>query len=196
MVNGISSLGTFGGATFRPEALQAYQQYLQQIQQANPQQTDRLTKQSYASLINPSGVAQAQNFATMVNNNLYQQLPYNDKYGNDIFAQQLFNNQTGQTYGNSGNYAKLNNSFVAGKYSGGDIFAQQLFNNPTGQTYGNSGNYAQLNNSFVAGKYSGGDIFAQQLYKTKPWEQISNQTTAKANAGYNFPQYQQNGYLA
>ena len=159
MVNGISSLGTFGGATFRPEALQAYQQYLQQIQQANPQQTDRLTKQSYASLINPSGVAQAQNFATMVNNNLYQQLPYNDKYGNDIFA-------------------------------------QQLFNNPTGQTYGNSGNYAQLNNSFVAGKYSGGDIFAQQLYKTKPWEQISNQTTAKANAGYNFPQYQQNGYLA
>lgn len=159
MVNGISSLGTFGGATFRPEALQAYQQYLQQIQQANPQQTDRLTKQSYASLINPSGVAQAQNFATMVNNNLYQQLPYNDKYGNDIFAQQLFNNQTGQTYGNSGNYA-------------------------------------QLNNSFLAGKYSGGDIFTQQLYKTKPWEQISNQTTAKANAGYNFPQYQQNGYLA
>lgn len=159
MVNGISSLGTFGGATFRPEALQAYQQYLQQTQQANPQQTDRLTKPSNVSLINPSGVAQAQNFATMVNNNLYQQLPYNDKYGNDIFAQQLFNNQTGQTYGNSGNYA-------------------------------------QLNNSFLAGKYSGGDIFAQQFEKSKPWEQISNQTTAKANAGYNFPQYQQNGYLA
>lgn len=37
MVNGISSLGTFGSATFRPEALQAYQQYLQQTQQANPQ---------------------------------------------------------------------------------------------------------------------------------------------------------------
>lgn len=110
-------------------------------------------------MINPSGVAQAQNFAAMVNNNPYQQFPYNDKYSNDIFAQQLFNNQTGQTYGNYGNYA-------------------------------------QLNNSFVAGKYSGGDIFAQQLYKTKLWEQISNQTTAKANAGYNFPQYQQNGYLA
>ena len=159
MVNGISSLGTFGGATFRPEALQAYQQYLQQTQQQNAQQTNGLIQQSNASLINPSGVAQAQNFATMVNNNPYQQFPYNDKYGNDIFAQQLFNNQTGQTYGNFGNYA-------------------------------------QLNNSFLAGKYSGGDIFAQQLYKTKPWEQISNQTTAKANAGYNFPQYQQNGYLA
>lgn len=159
MVNEIGSLGTFGSATFRPEALQAYQQYLQQTQQANPQQTGRLTQQSNASLINPSGVAQAQNFAAMVNNNPYQQFPYNDKYGNDIFAQQLFNNQTGQTYGNYGNYA-------------------------------------QLNNSFVAGKYSGGDIFAQQLYKTKPWEQISNQTTAKVNAGYNFPQYQQNGYLA
>lgn len=156
MVNEIGSLGTFGSATFRPEALQAYQQYLQQTQQANPQQTDKLIQPSNASLINPSGVAQAQNFAAMVNNNPYQQFPYNDKYSNDIFAQQLFNNQTGQTYGN----------------------------------------YAQLNNSFVAGKYSGGDIFAQQLYKTKPWEQISNQTTAKANAGYNFPQYQQNGYLA
>lgn len=127
MVNGISSLGTFGGATFRPEALQAYQQYLQQTQQANPQQTDRLTQPSNVSLINPSGVAQAQNFATMVNNNPYQQFPYNDKYSNDIFAQQLFNNQTGQTYGNSSNYAQLNNSFVAGKYSGGDIFAQQLY---------------------------------------------------------------------
>ena len=125
MVNGISSLGTFSGATFRPEALQAYQQYLQQTQQANPQQTDRLIQPSNASLINPSGVAQAQNFATMVNNNPYQQFPYNDKYGNDIFAQQLFNNQTGQTYGNSGNYAQLNNSFVAGIYSG-DIFAQQF----------------------------------------------------------------------
>lgn len=159
MVNGISSLGTFGGATFRPEALQAYQQYLQQTQQQNAQQTDRLTQQSNISLINPSGVAQAQNFAAMVNNNPYQQFPYNSKYSNDIFA-------------------------------------QQLFNNPTGQTYGNYGNYAQLNNSFLAGKYSGGDIFAQQLYKTKPWEQISNQTTAKVNAGYNFPQYQQNGYLA
>lgn len=159
MVNEIGSLGTFGGATFRPEALQAYQQYLQQTQQQNAQQTDKLIQPSNASLINPSGVAQAQNFAAMVNNNPYQQFPYNDKYSNDIFAQQLFNNQTGQTYGNYGNYA-------------------------------------QLNNSFVAGKYSGGDIFAQQLYKTKPWEQISNQTTAKANAGYNFPQYQQNGYLA
>ena len=159
MVNEIGSLGTFGSATFRPEALQAYQQYLQQTQQQNAQQTDRLIQQSNASLINPSGVAQAQNFATMVNNNPYQQFPYNDKYSNDIFAQQLFNNQTGQTYGNYGNYA-------------------------------------QLNNSFLASKYSGGDIFAQQLYKTKPWEQISNQTTAKANAGYNFPQYQQNGYLA
>lgn len=159
MVNEIGSLGTFGSATFRPEALQAYQQYLQQTQQQNAQQTDRLIQPSYASLINPSGVAQAQNFAAMVNNNPYQQFPYNSKYSNDIFAQQLFNNQTGQTYGNYGNYA-------------------------------------QLNNSFVAGKYSGGDIFAQQLYKTKPWEQISNQTTAKANAGYNFPQYQQNGYLA
>lgn len=159
MVNEIGSLGTFGSATFRPEALQAYQQYLQQTQQQNAQQTDKLIQPSNASLINPSGVAQAQNFAAMVNNNPYQQFPYNDKYSNDIFAQQLFNNQTGQTYGNYGNYA-------------------------------------QLNNSFVAGKYSGGDIFAQQLYKTKPWEQISNQTTAKANAGYNFPQYQQNGYLA
>ncbi len=159
MVNGISSLGTFGGATFRPEALQAYQQYLQQTQQQNAQQTDKLIQQSNASLINPSGVAQAQNFAAMVNNNPYQQFPYNSKYSNDIFAQQLFNNQTGQTYGNYGNYA-------------------------------------QFNNSFVAGKYSGGDIFAQQLYQSKPWEQISNQTTAKANAGYNFPQYQQNGYLA
>ena len=158
MVNEIGSLGTFGSATFRPEALQAYQQYLQQTQQANPQQTGRLTQQSNASLINPSGVAQAQNFATMVNNNPYQQFPYNDKYSNDIFAQQLFNNQTGQTYGNSGNYAQFNNSFLAGKYSN--------------------------------------DIFAQQLYQSKPWEQISNQTTAKANAGYNFPQYQQNGYLA
>ncbi len=159
MVNEIGSLGTFGSATFRPEALQAYQQYLQQTQQQNAQQTDKLIQQSNASLINPSGVAQAQNFATMVNNNPYQQFPYNSKYSNDIFAQQLFNNQTGQTYGNYGNYA-------------------------------------QFNNSFLAGKYSGGDIFAQQLYKTKPWEQISNQTTAKANAGYNFPQYQQNGYLA
>ena len=159
MVNGISSLGTFGSATFRPEALQAYQQYLQQTQQQNAQQTDKLIQPSNASLINHSGVAQAQNFAAMVNNNPYQQFPYNSKYSNDIFA-------------------------------------QQLFNNSTGQTYGNYGNYAQLNNSFVAGKYSGGDIFAQQLYKTKPWEQISNQTTAKANAGYNFPQYQQNGYLA
>lgn len=159
MVNGISSLGTFGSATFRPEALQAYQQYLQQTQQQNAQQTDKLIQPSNASLINPSGVAQAQNFAAMVNNNPYQQFPYNSKYSNDIFA-------------------------------------QQLFNNSTGQTYGNYGNYAQLNNSFVAGKYSGGDIFAQQLYKTKLWEQISNQTTAKANAGYNFPQYQQNGYLA
>lgn len=159
MVNEIGSLGTFGSATFRPEALQAYQQYLQQTQQQNAQQTDSLIQPSNASLINPSGVAQAQNFAAMVNNNPYQQFPYNSKYSNDIFA-------------------------------------QQLFNNSTGQTYGNYGNYAQLNNSFVAGKYSGGDIFAQQLYKTKPWEQISNQTTAKANAGYNFPQYQQNGYLA
>lgn len=159
MVNEIGSLGTFGSATFRPEALQAYQQYLQQTQQQNAQQTDRLLQPSNASLINPSGVAQAQNFAAMVNNNPYQQFPYNSKYSNDIFAQQLFNNQTGQTYGNYGNYA-------------------------------------QFNNSFLAGKYSGGDIFAQQLYKTKPWEQISNQTTAKANAGYNFPQYQQNGYLA
>ena len=90
MVNEISSLGTFGGATFRPEALQAYQQYLQQTQQANPQQTDRLTQQSNVSLINPSGVAQAQNFTTMVNNNPYQQFPYNSKYSNDIFAQQLY----------------------------------------------------------------------------------------------------------
>ena len=158
MVNEIGSLGTFGSATFRPEALQAYQQYLQQTQQANPQQTDRLIQQSNASLINPSGVAQAQNFAAMVNNNPYQQFPYNSKYSNDIFAQQLFNNQTGQTYGNYGNYAQFNNSFLAGKYSN--------------------------------------DIFTQQLYQSKPWEQISNQTTAKANAGYNFPQYQQNGYLA
>lgn len=114
MVNEIGSLGTFGGATFRPEALQAYQQYLQQTQQSN------------VSLINPSGVAQAQNFAAMVNNNPYQQFPYNSKYSNDIFAQQLFNNQTGQTYGNSGNYAQLNNSFLAGKYSN-DIFTQQLY---------------------------------------------------------------------
>lgn len=90
MVNGISSLGTFGGATFRPEALQAYQQYLQQTQQANPQQTNRLTQQSNISLINPSGVAQAQNFAAMVNNNPYQQFPYNSKYSNDIFTQQLY----------------------------------------------------------------------------------------------------------
>lgn len=126
MVNGISSLGTFSGATFRPEALQAYQQYLQQTQQQNAQQTDRLIQPSNASLINPSGVAQAQNFATMVNNNPYQQFPYNSKYSNDIFAQQLFNNQTGQTYGNSGNYAQLNNSFLAGKYSN-DIFTQQLY---------------------------------------------------------------------
>ena len=155
MVNGISSLGTFGSATFRPEALQAYQQYLQQTQQQNAQQTDKLIQQSNASLINPSGVAQAQNFAAMVNNNPYQQFPYNSKYSNDIFAQQLFNNPTGQTYGN----------------------------------------YAQFNNSFLAGKYSN-DIFTQQLYKTKPWEQISNQTTAQANTGYNFPQYQQNGYVA
>ena len=63
----------------------------------------------------------------MVNNNPYQQFPYNSKYSNDIFAQQLFNNQTGQTYGNSSNYTQLNNSFLAGKYSGGDIFAQQLY---------------------------------------------------------------------
>lgn len=126
MVNEIGSLGTFGSATFRPEALQAYQQYLQQTQQQNAQQTDRLIQPSNASLINPSGVAQAQNFAAMVNNNPYQQFPYNDKYSNDIFAQQLFNNQTGQTYGNSGNYAQLNNSFGAGKYSN-DIFTQQLY---------------------------------------------------------------------
>ena len=126
MVNGISSLGTFGSATFRPEALQAYQQYLQQTQQQNAQQTDKLIQPSNASLINPSGVAQAQNFAAMVNNNPYQQFPYNSKYSNDIFAQQLFNNQTGQTYGNSSNYAQLNNSFLTGKYSN-DIFTQQLY---------------------------------------------------------------------
>lgn len=154
MVNGISSLGTFGGATFRPEALQAYQQYLQQTQQQNAQQTDRLTQPSNASLINPSGVAQAQNFAAMVNNNPYQQFPYNDKYSNDIFAQQLFNNQTGQTYGNSGNYAQLNNSFLAGKYSN--------------------------------------DIFTQQLYQSKPWEQISGQSTPQTNqTGYGYSQYPQ-----
>lgn len=154
MVNGISSLGTFGGATFRPEALQAYQQYLQQTQQQNAQQTDRLTQPSNASLINPSGVAQAQNFAAMVNNNPYQQFPYNSKYSNDIFAQQLFNNQTGQTYGNSGNYAQLNNSFLAGKYSN--------------------------------------DIFTQQLYQSKPWEQISGQSTPQTNqTGYGYSQYPQ-----
>lgn len=163
MVNEIGSLGTFGGATFRPEALQAYQQYLQQTQQANPQQTDRLTQQSNVSLINPSGVTQAQNFAAMVNNNPYQQFPYNSKYSNDIFAQQLFNNQTGQTYGNSGNYAQLNNSFVAGKYSGGDIFAQQLYQskpweqicgqsapqtNQTGYGYSQAPQYPQYTQGF------------------------------------------------
>ena len=99
---------------------------MQQTQQQNAQQTDKLIQPSNASLINPSGVAQAQNFAAMVNNNPYQQFPYNSKYSNDIFAQQLFNNQTGQTYGNSSNYAQLNNSFLTGKYSN-DIFTQQLY---------------------------------------------------------------------
>lgn len=166
MTNEIGSLGTFGSATFRPEALQAYQQYLQQTQQQNAQQTDKLTQQSNVSLINPYNTAQAQNYSNgFANNNYYQAPQFASKYSNDIFTQQLYNSKPWEQYG-----------------------AVQ----PNGQKFGG---YNQLNTSLYGGGFSN-DIFAQQLYKTKPWEQISNQTTAQANAGYNFPQYQQNGYVA
>lgn len=153
MVNEIGSLGTFGSATFRPEALAAYQQYLQQTQQ-NPQQTYGLIQQA------PNNLVQSQNYtAGFTNNNYFQNPQFASRYTNDIFAQQLYKTRPWEQFGGMpqqtfvGNN-QLNNSLFGGGFSN-DIFAQQLYKTKP---------WEQISNQQVAQANTGAYSYPQYQY--------------------------------